>query len=37
MDKSLDAILKKVKNYFGSYPEASLGVMNALGGALSSN
>lgn len=34
MEKSLDAILKKVKTYFASYPEASVGIMNALGGAL---
>ncbi len=37
MEKSLDPILKKVKNYFPSYPEASLGIMNALGAALASN
>ncbi len=36
MEKSLDQILKKVKNYFGNYPEASLGIMNAIGGAITS-
>ena len=36
MEKSFDQILRKVKNYFGTYPEASVGIMNAIGGALSS-
>ena len=36
MEKSLDQILKKVKNYFANYPEASLGIINAIGGAITS-
>jgi hypothetical protein len=36
MEKSLDQILKKVKNYFGNYPEASVGIMNAIGNAITS-
>lgn len=36
MEKSLDHILKKVKNYFGSYPEISAAIINTIGGAITS-
>lgn len=31
MEKTLDLILKKVKNYFNSYPENCVNIVNALG------
>jgi hypothetical protein len=34
MEKNIDAILKKIKMYFPSYPEACVGIMNSLGNAL---
>lgn len=34
MEKYLDVIFKKVKNYFANYPEFTLGIMNSLGKAI---
>jgi len=34
MEKNLEAILKKIKNYFPGFPEASIAIMCSLGNAL---
>lgn len=36
MEKSLDLIMKKAKNYFATYPEPCVGIMNSLGNSLTS-
>ncbi len=36
MEKGLDFIMKKVKNYFATYPEPCVGIMNSLGNSLTS-
>ncbi len=34
MEKQLEAILKKVKNYFPTYPEQSVAIINSIGASL---